>query len=59
MQKLKAVLKTDPPVGDGGAVFISEGTEEDYEEHDRLENKGWKGFYKKITNLNKDETNNK
>ncbi len=50
---------TDKPVdGDGKAVFIEFGNEEEYEEHVKMEDQGWKGFYNKIINLNKhDEAN--
>lgn len=37
--------------GDGKAVYFESGSEAEYEEYDRLENKGWKGFYKKIFNI--------
>jgi len=43
--------KEDQPIGNGKAVFLSDMTENEYEEYDHLENKGWKGFYKKIKNL--------
>jgi len=55
---LKQALIKDEPLGDGKAAFIENGTEMEYIEYDRLENKGWKGFYKKVKNLGKkDETN--
>lgn len=34
--------------GDGNAVFLPDMTEEEYEEYVRLEERGWKGFYKKL-----------
>lgn len=37
--------------GDGKAVYFAAGSEEEYEEYDRLENKGWKGFYKRVFNI--------
>jgi hypothetical protein len=40
------------PSGKPDGVFLSEMTEEEYEDYDRRENKGWKGFYKKVFNLN-------
>ena len=36
--------------GDGKAVFLEYGTEDEEEEFVRLEDRGWKGFYKKIFN---------
>ena len=40
-------------------VFLEEGTEEEYEDYDKKENKGWGNFIKDIFNLdNKNETNN-
>ena len=46
------------PLGDGKAVFIELGTEEEYEEHVKMEDRGWKGFYNRVLNLNKhDEAN--
>lgn len=50
MQNLKKNL-TDTPVGDGSAVFFSDGTDDEFKEYDYLENKGWKGFVNKIKNL--------
>ena len=52
-----AVKGSNMIAGDKG-VFLSEMTDSEYEEYDRLENKGWKGFYKKIKNIGKNETNN-
>lgn len=42
--------------GDGNAVFLSDMTEEEYEEYVRLEERGWKGFYKKLGLIKEDET---
>lgn len=33
--------------GDGGAVFFSDGTDEEYEQYVR-DNSGWRKFYKKL-----------
>ena len=60
LEKELAVPQTSPdePVGDGKAVFLEFGTEDEEEEFVRLEEKGWKGFYKRIFNINKkNETN--
>jgi hypothetical protein len=60
LRKELADLKTsDKPVdGDGKAVFIEFGNEEEYEEHVKMEDRGWRGFYNKIINLNNhDEAN--
>ena len=47
------------PLGDGKAVFLEFSSDEDFEEYEKMENQGWKGFYKKIFNLNNqdDKTN--
>ena len=42
--------------GDGNAVFLSDMTEEEYEEYVRLEERGWKGFYKKLGLIKDNET---
>jgi hypothetical protein len=45
--------------GDGKAVFMEFGTEDEFEEYRHNEDLGWGGFIKKVFNLNKkDETNN-
>lgn len=52
------ILPDDDSKPDG--MFLDEGTEEDWEEYDKKENKGWGGFINKVFNLNKeDETNSK
>ncbi len=38
---------TDEPIGDGGAVFISDATDEEFEEYEHNEKKGW-GKFKQI-----------
>ena len=50
--------KEKEPLGDGKAVFLSDGTEEDYQEHDRNVNKGWGPFIKKALNLEKKHESN-
>jgi hypothetical protein len=46
-------------IGDGKGVFFGEMTDEEYEEYDHLENKGWKGFINKVKNIGQNETDNK
>jgi hypothetical protein len=48
--------KKSEPHGDGKAVFIELGTDDEYEEYVKNEVHGWGGFIKKVFNLNKDET---
>jgi hypothetical protein len=45
---LEADNSDDEIEGDGKAVFMEFGTEDEEEEFVRLEDRGWKGFYKKI-----------
>ena len=45
--------EVEESIGDGKAVFMENGTDDDFEEFDRKENKGWSGFYKKVKNLGK------
>lgn len=47
---LKEQIDQLPEVGDGNAVFISQGTEQEYEEFQQ-EEKGMKGWYKRLQNL--------
>lgn len=48
----------EEPVGDGKAVFLELGTEEEYEEFVKKEEQGWGPFFKKVFNLkSNDETN--
>ena len=60
-QKMEILGQTQvqPVDGDGKAVFIEYGNDEEFDEYVKMEEKGWKGFYKKIFNINKDETDNK
>ena len=37
--------------GDGGAVFLSDMTEEEYSDHERMEHKGWRPFYDRLRTL--------
>ncbi|MAH45453.1 hypothetical protein CMI37_06470 [Candidatus Pacearchaeota archaeon] len=55
LEKLKGLIENGniEPIGDGKGVFLPDMDEMEYEEYDRLENKGWKGFYKKVKNLGK------
>jgi len=48
------LAETKMVAGDKG-IFLSDGTDGEYEEYDRLENKGWKGFYKRVKNLGKED----
>lgn len=62
MEKLKEELKvpTTPPApipGDGKAVFIELGTDEEYDDYVMKEEKGWKNFYKIIFNPNETNSN--
>jgi|TARA_R100001530_G_scaffold73266_1_gene51665 hypothetical protein len=50
IQNLKSQQKNEP-LGDGKAVFLSEGTDGEYEEHMENEERGWKEFKRKIFNL--------
>ena len=51
--------KAEGPLGDGKAVFMEEGTEEEFDRFVEEEERGWKGFFTKIFNLNNEnETNN-
>lgn len=49
--------KEGEPIGDGKAVFLSDGTEDEYQEYDRNVNKGWGPFIKKALNLKSHESN--
>lgn len=42
--------RDNEPIGDGGAVFISDATDEEYEEYVHNEEKGW-GKFKKILEI--------
>lgn len=64
LEALKAELALpnqpqQPPVeGDGKAVFIELGTDEEYEDYVMKEERGWGNFIKKVFNPNdNDETN--
>ena len=37
--------------GDGGAVFLSDMTEEEFADFERMEHKGWRPFYDRIKAL--------
>ncbi len=50
IQNLKSQQKY-VPLGDGKEVFLSEGTDGEYEEHMENEERGWKEFKRKIFNL--------
>ena len=53
--------RAEGPLGNGKAVFLEEGTDEDFERFVEEEERGWKGFFNKIRNLNnkdENETNN-
>jgi len=52
MLNLKNQQKNEP-LGDGKAVFLSEGTDGEYEEHIENEERGWGEFKRKIFNLGK------
>ena len=52
MLNLKSQQKNEP-LGDGKAVFLSEGTDGEYEEHIENEERGWGEFKRKIFNLGK------
>lgn len=43
--------KSQPVEGDGKAVFLPDMSDEEYKDYDKMENKGWKGFYEKIQQL--------
>lgn len=43
-EDLKKMLEVDLPLGDGGAVFFSEATEEEFQRYIRDEENGWKKF---------------
>lgn len=64
LENLKRVLNNQAPIlpesdEAPNGTFISDGTEEDYDDYVLKEKQGWGGFYKKIFNLNKnDEANN-
>ena len=51
------IEESDDHIGDGGGVFLSYMDESDYTDYDLKENRGWKGFYKKVFNAKDDETN--
>jgi len=57
LEKLKE-KKSQEALGDGKAVFLELGTDEEYEEYVMKEDRGWGGFIKKIFNPEKNETNN-
>lgn len=40
-EELKAMLKVELPIGDGGAVFFPDATEEEYQDFLQNEEKGW------------------
>jgi len=46
-------LTKNDSIGDGKAVFLENGTDDDFEEYERDITKGWGGFYKKVFNINK------
>lgn len=45
----KAPVKRDP--GHVKAEFFEDGTDEEYVEHVKMEEDGWKGFINKVKNL--------
>lgn len=49
-KSVKSETQEDKPLGDGKAVFISFGDEEDYQDFQR-EEKGLKKWYNRILNL--------
>lgn len=48
----KQLEESKEPLGDGGAIFLEEGTEDEFEEYVHLEEKGWGGFIKKVFSIN-------
>lgn len=42
-----------PVPGNGGAVYLSDMTEEEYDEYSHHITHGWEGFYTKVKNLGK------
>ena len=64
MENLKRILNNQEPILpndsiDGNiekAVFLEEGTDEDWEEYDHKENKGWGKFISKVFNLNSEKS---
>lgn len=53
-QKLKDLnKKEEEPLGDGKAVFLEDGTEDEFQEYVQNEERGWGSFINKIKNLNK------
>jgi len=54
MEEIKKFLKeekSDEPLGDGKAVFLSDMTEEEYEEYQHNVTNGWGGFNKKVKKI--------
>lgn len=45
--ELREMLKVDLPLGDGGAVFFPEATEQEYADFLREEEHGWKHLFNK------------
>ena len=43
----------DEPIGDGGAVFLSDMNEQEEADFHEKVDKGWGGFYKKVKNIGK------
>lgn len=50
MESLQQEIANPKVEGDGKAVFIELGTEEEYEEYKVKEEQGWESFFKKIFN---------
>jgi len=50
---VKRILKDDSPTIKG--AFFEEGTEDEYNEYIEDEDRGWKGFKKRLFNLGKDD----
>ena len=53
LEKLEA--KNKEPIGDGQAVFMDDMTDEEFQDYQTMEVKGWKRFYDKITNIKDEE----
>lgn len=49
-EDLEEAIASHADEGDGGAVFFSEGTEDEYDQHIR-DSSGWSKFYKKLKEL--------